>query len=66
MNTLGTAAATCTAVSDAALARSILRDDAEAEDALQEGYVCARLGLPTPAVAGQGALTSPTTPRRAS
>lgn len=71
MNTPSTAAAACTAVSDAALAcsivagepgaferlmrqhnrrlfrvaRSILRDDAEAEDALQEGYIKAHRAM---------------------
>lgn len=71
MNTPSTAAAACTAVSDAALAcsivagepgafeqlmrqhnrrlfrvaRSILRDDAEAEDALQEGYIKAHSAM---------------------
>lgn len=71
MNTIGTAAAACTAVSDVALAcsivagepgaferlmrqhnrrlfrvaRSILRDDAEAEDALQEGYIKAHRAM---------------------
>jgi len=71
MNTLGTAAAACAPISDAALAcsivagepgaferlmrqhnrrlfrvaRSILRDDAEAEDALQEGYIKAHRAM---------------------
>lgn len=53
MNTLGTAAATCTAVSDAALARSILRDDAEAEDALQEATYAPALGFPPPPLPGR-------------